>query len=156
MDKLPKESMAAGEDDMENFVREFESAASSDKPQQQILSLKKIRLHHKVLAKISFNAYKFLIDSAEVVKVKEGESLFNQGTQIDTIYFVLYGALMVTIHNSNKQRVGDVVRGGNVLGEEAFFTPNPMYKETAVCHSERAGLLAVNAVMLSELGMTNF
>ena len=109
-----------------------------------------------MLAKVSFNAYKFLIDSAEVIKVREGESLFSQGTNIDTIYFVLYGALMVTIQNANKQRVGDVVRGGNVLGEEAFFTPEPQYKETAVCHSERCGLLAVNAVMLSELGMTNF
>jgi len=50
-----------------------------------------------VLAKISFNAYKFLIDSAEVVKIKEGENLFTQGNQIENIYFVLYGALMVTI-----------------------------------------------------------
>jgi len=49
---------------MENFVNEFESAAVGDKPQQQMLSLKKIRLHHKVLSKISFNAYKFVIDSS--------------------------------------------------------------------------------------------
>ena len=72
------------------------------------------------------------------------------------IYFVLYGALMVTIKNTSNQRVGDVVRGGNVLGEEAFFNPNQSYKETAVCHTEEVGLMAVNAIMLSELGADNF
>ena len=82
--------------------------------------------------------------------------MFLQGNQVDAIYFVLFGALMVTIHNSNKQRVGDVVRGGNVLGEEAFFTPEGVYRESAVCHSQHAGLLSVNAIMLSELGMNNF
>ncbi len=63
---------------------------------------------------------------------------------------------MVTIKNTNNQRVGDVVRGGNVLGEEAFFTPNPNYKETAVGHTDEVGLMAVNAIMLSELGADNF
>lgn len=37
-----------------------------------MLSLKKIRLHHKVLSKISFNAYKFVIEFAQVIKVREG------------------------------------------------------------------------------------
>ena len=44
-----------------------------------MLSLKKIRLHHKVLAKISFNAYKFVIDYSQIIRVREGESLFQQG-----------------------------------------------------------------------------
>ena len=63
---------------------------------------------------------------------------------------------MVTLSNSSKQKIGDVVRGGNVLGEEAFFSQNPVYKESAVCHTEEVGLLQVDAVMLSELGMDNF
>ena len=49
-----------------------------------------------------------------------------------------------------------MVRGGNVLGEEAFFQPVSIYKETAVGHSQETGLLAVNAQMLSDLGMNNF
>ena len=63
---------------------------------------------------------------------------------------------MVTLSSSNKQKIGDVVRGGNVLGEEAFFSQNPVYKESATCHTEEVGLLQVDAVMLSELGMDNF
>ena len=47
---------------MQNFVNEFEHATQNNKPHDQMLSLKKIRLHHKVLAKISFNAYKFVIE----------------------------------------------------------------------------------------------
>ena len=52
---------------------------------------------------------------------------------MDYVYFVLYGGLMVTLSNSKTQKIGDVVRGGNVLGEEAFFSSNPVYKESAVC-----------------------
>jgi len=46
---------------MEDFVNEFELAIQNGKPHDQMLSLKKMRLHHKILAKISFNAYKFVI-----------------------------------------------------------------------------------------------
>lgn len=141
---------------MANFVDQFHDATVNGNAHQQMLSLKKIRLHHKVLAKISFNAYKFVIDSSEIIKLNEKEKLFTQGSQVSHIYFVLYGALMVTIKNSSGQRVGDVVRGGNVMGEEAFFTPHAVYKETAVCHTDEVGLMAVDAVMLSELGADNF
>ena len=57
---------------MREFVREFEEALETGKGNRQVLSLKKMRLHHRVLAKISFNAYKNIIDCAEVVKVGQG------------------------------------------------------------------------------------
>ena len=82
---------------MQEIVRQFERANLNEKAHEQMLSLKKMRLHHKVLAKISFNAYKFVIDFSSVIKVQEGDTLYIQGTDINTIYFVLYGALMVTI-----------------------------------------------------------
>lgn len=82
---------------MEAFVDEFEQATVNEKPHDQILSLKKIRLHHKVLSKISFNAYKVVVGFSHVNKLQEGETLFTQGERVTQIYFVLYGALMVTI-----------------------------------------------------------
>ena len=51
----------SGEAEMQEFVEAFENATMSGKAHDQMLCLKKIRLHHKVLAKISFNAYKFVI-----------------------------------------------------------------------------------------------
>lgn len=72
------------------------------------------------------------------------------------LYFVLYGALMVTIQGMDKKRVCDVVRGGNVLGEEAFFSPKSVYKETAVAHTEEVGLLVMDAAMLHSLSSNNF
>ena len=48
------------------------------------------------------------------------------------------------------------MRGGNVLGEEAFFTPDGVYKESAVAQTTEVGLLCVDAVMLSDLGSNNF
>ena len=49
-----------------------------------------------------------------------------------------------------------MVRGGNVLGEEAFFNKVPEYKETAIGHSEEVGLFSVDASMLHGLGSNNF
>ena len=98
-------------------------------------------MHHKVLAKVSYNAYKFIIECSEIRVVYKDQVLFKQGNYIDYVYFVLYGGLMVTLANNNLQKIGDVVRGGNVLGEEAFFSHNPAYKESAVCHTEEVGLL---------------
>ena len=63
---------------------------------------------------------------------------------------------MVSLCNKNKQRAGDLVHGGNVLGEEAFFNPDPVYKESAVGHSEEVGLLAVDAELLHGLGSNDF
>ena len=65
-----------GENEMQNFVNEFEQATANNKPHDQMLSLKKIRLNHKVLAKISFNAYKFVIEFSSVIKIREGDKLF--------------------------------------------------------------------------------
>jgi len=43
---------------------------------------------------------------------------------------------MVSFTDETRNCVGDVVRGGNVLGEEAFFVPNAaIYKESAVVES---------------------
>lgn len=141
---------------MLQFVQNFEKATLGGKAHEQLLSLKRIRLHHKVLSKISFNAFKYIIDCSEITKVRQGETLFKQGKEIKSVHFVLYGAFLVTIQDPSRKRVGDIVRGGNVLGEEAFFSANPVYKETATCKVEEAGLLRVDAVMLSELGATNF
>ena len=60
----PEEEMESGEADMREFVQKFEEVASQNgKPAQQLLYLKRIRLHHKVLSDVSFNAYKLLIES---------------------------------------------------------------------------------------------
>ena len=82
---------------MNEFVQNFEKATLGGKAHEQLLCLKRIRLHHKVLCKISFNAFKYIIDCSEIKKVNKGETLFKQGKDIKAIYFVLYGAFLVTI-----------------------------------------------------------
>lgn len=68
-----------GEAEMQQFVDGFEAATASGKAHDQILCLKKIRLHHKVLAKISFNAYKFVIQHSQVFRMHEGQTVYTQG-----------------------------------------------------------------------------
>ena len=52
--------------------------------------------------------------------------------------------------------VGDLVRGGNVLGEEGFFCNQPVYKETVTCSSDQVGLLVMDAQSVQGLGLNNF
>ena len=49
---------------------------------------------------------------------------------------------MVKFKGENNESVGDIVRGGNVLGEEAFFVPStPVYKESATVETIDAAIL---------------
>ena len=60
-----------------------------------MLYLKRIRLHHKVLSGISFNAFKLMIENFQIVKLKKGDHLYVQGARVHSIFFVLYGSVMV-------------------------------------------------------------
>jgi hypothetical protein len=80
-----------------------------------------------------------------------------QGARVHSLFFILYGGIMVKFTGENNGSVGDVVRGGNVLGEEAFFVPSaPIYKESATVESNDAAVLQVSAETIADLGTSNF
>ena len=60
-----------------------------------MLYLKRIRLHHKVLSGISYNAFKLMIDNFQICKLSKNDKLYLQKTRVHSIFFVLYGAIMV-------------------------------------------------------------
>ena len=68
-----------------------------------MLYLKRIRLHHKVLSGISFNAFKLMIENFQIVKLNRGDHLYVQGSRVHSIFFVLYGAVMVKLTASEGQ-----------------------------------------------------
>ena len=51
------------------------------------------------------------------------------------MYFILYGALQVTYKYAGNI-VCDIVRGGNVIGEEGLFEQELKYVETIQCCSK--------------------
>jgi CRP-like cAMP-binding protein len=57
------------------------------------LALKKMRLHHRVLAQVSFNAYKVMTQQAELITLSHGQVLYRQSAPAEDLYFILYGAL---------------------------------------------------------------
>ena len=59
--------------------------------------------------------------------------MYKQNEKITNIYFVLYGGLQVNLTISANKSIGDIVRAGNVLGEEAFYEKKPKYKESVRC-----------------------
>lgn len=120
------EEIELGEAGMREFVEKYFAA---QKPHEEEAALKRIRLHHRVLCQISFNAYKLLFDEAEIVLLNKGQTLYKQRTPIKDVYFVLYGALQVSLNISGTAsgviNIGDMVRGGNIVGEEGFFNETP-------------------------------
>jgi hypothetical protein len=40
------------------------------------LALKKMRLHHRVLSQVSFNAYKVMTQAAELITMRQGQVLY--------------------------------------------------------------------------------
>ena len=107
------------------------------------LSLKKMRLHHRVLSQVSFNAYKVMTQSAELITLKQNQQLYRSKQSATDLYFILYGALQVSIQKEGA--VGDIVRGGNVIGEESIFGQPQVYRENVQCCSKTCSLMRISA-----------
>lgn len=55
--------------------------------------------------------------------------MYKQDENADYVYFILYGALKVTFQDGGGE-VCDLVRGGNVIGEESLFSEARTCMET--------------------------
>jgi CRP-like cAMP-binding protein len=93
-----------------------------------------------------------LFEESEILVVKKGQLIYKQKAAVKEVFFVLYGALQVTFNTGNGINIGDVVRGGNVVGEEGFFLKVPKYKESVKCLSKDAALMRISAASLSQIG----
>ena len=63
---------------------------------------------------------------ARPVRLGDGETLFSQGDQGDTLYAVISGMLEISVLAEDGRRLAlDVMRTGAVFGEIALFDPGP-------------------------------
>ena len=85
--------MSQGEADMQSFVQQYYQGLSANKPHTMELSLKKMRLHHRVLSQVSQSAFKVMTQSAELITLKQDQQLYRQNQGATDLYFILYGAL---------------------------------------------------------------
>ena len=66
---------------------------------------------------------KLILDYGEIVEVEEGKILFEQGDPGDALYFLLKGALNISIDLGNGDSLSvRTMRAGAVVGEMALFT----------------------------------
>jgi hypothetical protein len=84
------EEIDSGEANMRIFVEKYFHAK---KYHEEEAALKRIRLHHRVLCQIGFNAYRMLFEESEILVVKKGQIIYKQKTAVREVFFVLYGAL---------------------------------------------------------------
>ena len=80
-----------------------------------------------------------IFDLCEIVQIRQGQKLYKQDASIQDVYFVLYGRLSLR-YSAGDEPVEEFQEGGYLgltLGEELLFYEDPLYRETAVCISDR-------------------
>lgn len=114
-----------------------------------------MRLHHKVLNQVSFNSYKMVTQVADLITLRNNQTLYRQDETSDTVYFILFGSLQVN-YRKDGGAVCDVVRGGNVIGEESLFSKKRKFVETVRCCSNESALFRLSAAQLLQMQSLNF
>lgn len=122
----------------------------NEKLHQIELSLKKIRFRHEVLSQLGFNSYKLVIQVSDIISVNFDQLLYRQDEPAQFVYFILYGALKVNRRDKG-QEVCDIVRGGNVIGEESLFNKQQKCFETVRSVSKECTLLRLGANELIQM-----
>lgn len=85
-----------------------------------------------------------MIQLADLFTINYDEILYHQSGVAKYIYFILFGALQVVFNNKDGE-VCDIVRGGNVIGEESLFKKAPKCLETVRSISKECVLFRISA-----------
>ena len=142
---------------MREILDQYRQTMSTGHTSKENLFLKKLRFHHPWFRELSFNAFKMLFDLCELVQLRKGQKLFKQDAQITDVYFVMYGKLTLSYSgNDGVQDLEEAAYLGLTLGEELLFYEDPLYRETAVCVTNRCCALQIKAEYIMELGDENF
>lgn len=92
---------------------------------------------------------------ADLININYDEYLYRQGEPAKYVYFILFGALQV-IYRKKVGEVCDIVRGGNVIGEESLFGKDSKCLETVRSCSKECTLFRLGAIELTQMQNCNF
>jgi CRP-like cAMP-binding protein len=70
------------------------------------------------------------------VAFKAGETIISEGDEGDTAFFIVSGAVDVTVGRGDKARMIGRLETGEVFGEMCLIEPGPRPAVTAVCDTE--------------------
>lgn len=140
---------------MQGFVEEYFQNMMGGRHQQTELTLKKIRFRHEVLSQVRYNSFKLVLKVADLVTLDYEDQLYNQGEDAKFVYFILYGALKVT-YQREEGEICDIVRGGNVIGEESLFGDNRTCMESVENRSKKCVLYRLGAAELIQMQTCQF
>lgn len=141
---------------MRETLEKYRQIMNSGEVTKENLYLKKIRFSHPLFRSLSFNAFKMIFDLCEFVQIKKGERLFKQDAEITDLYFVMYGQVHLKFTGNHIVEEGEGGHLGLTLGEEMLFYSQPLYRETAICTTNRACVLQIKTDYLMELGDESF
>lgn len=56
-----------------------------------MIQMKKLRLRHPIFSRISFQAFKYIIECGYLVKPNKGDMVISEGSNMSNLMIVLYG-----------------------------------------------------------------
>ena len=107
---------------------------------------------------MTFASFKMVFDLSQIISLRWGEKLYRQDSKIGDVYIVLNGKISLS-YLTDEGEMETFKNGGFLgmtLGEELLFYKKPLYRETALCESRSATLLALTAKDLITLGDCSF
>lgn len=108
--------------EMRVLIKDYEQCKMV-KDNKTDLMLKRIRLKHPIFQLITHSAFKFMMESSQLFKLKPGQTVYKESQPARAnLYFVLYGQVEATSVKLKGARLGEVMGIGWILGEEILYS----------------------------------
>jgi CRP-like cAMP-binding protein len=116
--------------------------------------IKKTLKQHHIFSKLTELQLDRVYQSSQLIRLAEGEILFNQGENVKAFYMVLSGKMkLFRISIDGQEKIIEIVKPGEVFAEALMFTDKTDYPVSSSALSE-SEIIAINAEkfkkMLSE------
>jgi len=113
------------------------------------------RKDYPLLHNLKESQFKTLVEYSEIIPIKKGSSIYNEGDELDAIYLVISGKIKLGACLSDDQKVlKDIILVGGLFGENALSTQDKRTEfAKALCHKTR--VLKVSNVIVKQIMTTN-
>lgn len=83
--------------------------------------MRRVRVKHPIFHLLTINAFKYLFENGQLLKVKPGQCVYRQYQPAKAhLYFVIYGQLEFSSQRAGS--FGDIISLGWTIGEEILYS----------------------------------